>query len=168
MGSAVHVKNAEDKEGPEPSPSDKLGQAEAAAEHKQAKETVVVAEDVEWKKERQASKVRATSIADIYRKQSASTTDMDPTRYLFNDDDSAPYASTERMEKEFMDLQGEADYTRHALHYKDDVLDMSKIARRQTSAWRKKQSKRKKELEIMKSAKHHHHSIRDREFAKKR
>lgn len=120
-------------------------------------------EGTDWEKHRKESKERAISIADIYRKQTATSTDMDPTRYLLNDS-SSHFSAENRIDQEFKNLHTDADYTRHALDYEDDVLNMSKAARRQTSAWRKKQNARKKEMDMLDASKHHHNTIRGRDF----
>ena len=87
---------------------------------------------------------------------------MDPTKYLLNDS-SSHFSAESRIDQEFKDLHNDADYTRHALDYEDDVLNMSKVARRQTSSWRKKQNARKKEMELLEASKHHHNTIRGRD-----
>ena len=115
----------------------------------------------EWKNRRKESKERAISIADIYKKQSSETTDMDPTRYLLDYQDSN-FSAHQNLEEEFQNLHTESDFSRHALHYEDDVVNLSKVARRQSSAWKKKQSAKKREKDLMDSAKHHSNSARKR------
>jgi hypothetical protein len=97
----------------------------------------------EWKNVRKESRERSISIADIYKRRSSSSVHADPTKMIFDQD--------WEIEDEFKNLDMVADFTKQTMSFEHDVVQMSKLARRQSGSWRKKIKAQKAQEDALRS-----------------
>ena len=115
--------------------------------------------NTEWEKTRKASRSHSQSIVKVY---SGRRNSFKKRKKEVDEDASNLISFSEVLDHEFKNLNSEANYTKHALNYEDEVTSMSKVARRQSGRWRKKIEKQKNLEKLTSSVKHHSRSIRNR------
>ena len=116
--------------------------------------------DTDWEASRKEQRSHSQSITKIYGENKPSHTNTKLQNK--NEDASELISFSSTVDGEFKNLHAEADYTKHALHYEDEVTSMSKAARRQTGKWRTKIEQQRNVEKVKLSAKHHSKSIRNR------
>merc|ERR1711991_570096 len=108
--------------------------------------------NTEWEKTRKASRSHSQSIVKVY---SGRRNSFKKRKKEADEDASNLISFSEVLDHEFKNLNSEANYTKHALNYEDEVTSMSKVARRQSGRWRKKIEKQKNLEKLTISTKHH-------------
>lgn len=116
--------------------------------------------NTDWKATRKEQRLQSQKIAKIYTGRVSSR--INAKQQKKEDDASVLISFSSVVDREFKNLHSEADYTKHALHYEDEVTSMSNAARRQTGKWRKKIEQQKSVEKVKMSAKHHSKGIQNR------
>eukprot|EP00943_MAST-04B_sp_MAST-4B-sp1_P001604 g1604.t1 len=116
--------------------------------------------NTDWKAARKEQRLHSQSITKIYAGRVSSGNNARQQKKEEDASDLISFSSI--VDREFKNLHSEADYTKHALHYEDEVTSISNAARRQTGKWREKIELQKSAEKLKLSAKHHSKSIRNR------